>query len=89
MANAGQDREELVGSQIENQFVNLERRRDRQHTLSVVVESNHTEHTERSRSKSRGHVSHDQETLKLQREVDRLRRKLKCKRHDRRSPSFP
>ena len=65
MANVGQDREESVGSQRESQFVNLKRRRDRQHTPSVVVESYHTEHTERSRSKSRSHVSHDQETLKL------------------------
>ena len=39
MANLEQDREEFVGSQRENQFVNLERRRDRHHTLSVMVES--------------------------------------------------
>ena len=43
MANVGQAREELVGSQRENQFLNLERRRDRQHTPSVMVESYHTE----------------------------------------------
>ena len=45
MANVGQDREELVGSQKDNQFVNLERRRDRQHTPSVMVESHHTKCT--------------------------------------------
>ena len=59
MSNIGQDREESVGSQRENQFVNLERRRDRQHIPSVVVESYYIERTERSRSKSRSHVSHD------------------------------
>ena len=37
MANVGQDREELVGSQKDNQFVNLERKRDRQHTLSITL----------------------------------------------------
>ena len=41
MANVGQDREESVGSQRENQFINQERRRDKQHTRSVVVESYH------------------------------------------------
>ena len=37
MANVGQDREESVGSQRENQFVNLERRRDRQRAPNVMV----------------------------------------------------
>ena len=87
MANVGQDREESVGSQRESQFVNLKRRRDRQHTPSVVVESYHTEHTERSRSKSRSHVSPDQETLKLQWEVDYLCRKLRRRKYDRKNPS--
>ena len=54
-----------------------------------MVESHHTERTERNRSKSRSHVSHDQETLKLQQEVDRLRRKLRHKSCDKRSPSSP
>ena len=62
MATVGQDREESIGLQRENQFVNLERRRDRQRTPSIMVESYHTEHTERSHLKTRSHVSHDQET---------------------------
>ena len=89
MANVGQAREESVGSQRENQFLNLERRRDRQHTPSVMVESYHTECTERSHLGTRSHVSHVQETRKLQQEVDRLRRKLRRMEHDRRSPSSP
>ena len=54
-----------------------------------MVESYHTEHTEWSHSKSKSHASHDQETLKLQWEVDHLRRKLRCRKRDRRSPSSP
>ena len=59
MANIGQDREESVDSRRENQFVNLECRRHRQHTLSVVVESYPTKRTERSHSNTRSHASHD------------------------------
>ena len=66
MANIGWDRKEIVGSQRENQFVNLERRRDRQRTPSVMVESYHTDCTEQSHSRTRIHVSHDQEIRKLQ-----------------------
>ena len=66
----------------------MECRKDRQHTSSVVVGSHHTKHTKQSRSKSKSHVSHDQETLKLQWEFDRLHKKLWHKRCDR-SPSSP
>ena len=90
MANSGQDMEESVGSQRENQFVNLGRRRDRQYTLSIMVESYHTKRTEwRSHSRTRSHVSHDQETRKLQQLIDSLHRKLRHREHDRRSPSSP
>ena len=66
MANVGQDREESIGSLRGNQFVNLERRRDRQHAPSVVVESYHTKCTKQIHSKTRSHASHDLETQKLQ-----------------------
>lgn len=44
MANCRQDQEEFVGSQRVDHFVNLERRRDREHnhTLSVRVEMQYT-----------------------------------------------
>ena len=87
MANLEQNREESVGSQRENQFVNLEERRDKYHTASVMVESYHTERTERTHSRIGSHVSHNQETRKLQLEVDCLRRKLQQREHDRRDPS--
>ena len=89
MANVGQDREESVGLQRENHFVNLERRRDRQHTPNVMVESYHTKRIEWSHSRTRSHVSHDQETRKLQQEIDCLHRKLRRRERDRRSPSSP
>ena len=89
MANLEENREESVSSQRENQFVNLERRRDKHHTPSVMVESYHTERTERSHSRIGSHVSHDQEMRKLQLEVDRMRRKLRRRESDRRNPSPP
>ena len=89
MANVGQDRVESVSSLRENQFVNLERRRDRQHTPSVMVESHHTKCTQWSHSKSRSHAFLDLETRKLQQEIDRLNNKLRRKGRKRISPSSP
>ena len=89
MANVGQDKEEFIGSQQENQFVNLERRRDKEHTSSVMVQSYHTKCTKRNPSRTRSHVSHDQEIRKLQLEIDHLRRKLRHRERVRRSPSPP
>ena len=86
MANVGQDRGESIGSQ-RYQFVNLERMRDMQHTPSVMVEPYHTECTEWSHSRIRSYVSHDQETQKLQQEVERLHKRLRRRERDRRSPS--
>ena len=54
-----------------------------------MVESYHTECTERSHSRTGSHVLHDQETRKLQQEIEYLRRKLRRREHDRRSPSPP
>ena len=89
MANLEQNREESIGAQKENQFVNLERMRDRHYTPSVMVESYHTKRIERSHSRTRSHVSQHQETRKLQLEIDNLHRKLQRKECDRRSPSSP
>ena len=89
MANLEQDKEEYVGSQRENQFVNLEQRKDKHHAPNVMVESYHTEHTERSHSRTRSHILHDQETRKLQLKINRFCRKLRRKERDRRSYSSP
>ena len=52
------------------------------------MESYHTERTEQSHSRIRSHVSHDQETQKLQQKVERLHKRLRHKERDR-SPSSP
>ena len=54
-----------------------------------MVESYHTKHTERSHSRPKSQVLHDQETRKLQLEIDHLRRMLKRRERNRRSPSSP
>ena len=53
MANSKQDKEESIGLHRVDHFVNLERRRDREHnqTLSVRVETQHAEHTNSSQSR--------------------------------------
>ena len=78
MANLEQNREESVGSQWNDHFVNLEPRRDRENnpTPNVMVETQHTEHTERSHSRTRSRVLHEQETQDLKRKIDHLRKKL-------------
>ena len=76
MATLEQNREKSVGSQRENLFVNLKRRRDRHHTPNVMVESYHTKRIERSYSRTGNHVSHEQETRTLQLEIDHLGKKL-------------
>ena len=64
MATSRQDREESVGSQHEDHFVNLERRRDREYnpTPSIRVEAQYTELTGRSHLRTGSHVSHEQKT---------------------------
>ena len=54
---------------------------------SVMVESYHIEHTEQSHSRTRSHVSYDLETRKLQQEIGHLRRRLRRRKHDKRSLS--
>ena len=79
MAGLGQNREESIGSQRQDRFLNLERRRDRE--VSV-----HTTHTSRSQSQGESHISHEENIKSLQPEIDRLRRRLRRKRW-RRIPS--
>ena len=52
MASSKHDREESIGFQCEDQFVNLERRRDRE-------EAQFTEHTGWSHSRTGSHVLHE------------------------------
>ena len=69
MAGSVQEQEKSIGSQHQDQFLNLERRRDRK--VSV-----HTTHTSRSQSRGGSHISHEVNTRSLQLEIDRLCRRL-------------
>ena len=64
-----------MGSQGEDQFVNLERR-DREVNQTPSV---HTGHTSKSHSRTGSHVSHGEETRNLRLEIDHLHWKLQCK----------
>ena len=82
MVGSGLNREESVGSQCEDRFANLERRRDREVNQ---IPSVHTTHTSRSHSRIGSHVSHGEETLNLRLEIDHLCKKLRRK-HRKTSP---
>ena len=69
MVGSGPNWEESIGSQRQNQFLNLERMRDRK--ISV-----HTTHTGGSQSLGGSHLSHEENTRSMQLEIDRLRRRL-------------
>ena len=69
MVGSGSNCEESVGSQRQDQFLNLEQRRDRE--VSV-----HTTHISRSHSRSGSHVSYGENTRNMQLEIDHLWRKL-------------
>ena len=73
------DREESIGSQSQDHFLNLERKRD----WEVSV---HTTHTSRSQSRNGSHVSYEKDTKAMQLEIDRLQRRLRHERQ-RRTPS--
>ena len=79
MVGSGPNWEESIGSQRQNQFLNLERMRDRK--ISV-----HTTHTGGSQSLGGSHLSHEENTRSMQLEINRLRRRLHREQH-RETPS--
>ena len=78
MVGSEPNREESIGSQRQDHFLNLQRRRDRE--VSV-----HTTCTGGSQSRSGSHISHENDTKSMQHEIDRLQRRLRCERR-RRTP---
>ena len=64
------NREESMGSQRQDHFVNLERRRDWEVSMQ-------TTHTSRSLSRSGSHISHEENIRAMQLEIDCLKRKLR------------
>ena len=73
MVGSRPNREESVGSQRQDQFLNLEQRRDREVSM-------HTMHTSRSQSQGGSYISYEENTRSMQLEIDRLHRRL---RHER------
>ena len=79
MVGSRPNKEEPVGSQRQDQFLNLERRRDWEVSMHIT-------HTSRSRSQGGSHLSHEENTRSMQLEIDHLRRQLRRERR-RRTPS--
>ena len=59
MVGSGPYQAESIGSQREDHFVNLERRRDREGSI-------HTTHTSKSHSRGGSHLSHEKNTKAMQ-----------------------
>ena len=76
MVGSRPNRKESVGSQRQDQFLNLEHRKDR-------VVSVHTMHTSRSQSRGGSHLSHEENTISMQLKIDSLQRRLRCEQRRR------
>ena len=68
------DKEESMGSQHGDHFVNLERRRDHKvaRSPSIRVESVHLDHISWSHLRPESHISHEQKMCNLKLEVGHL-----------------
>ena len=71
---------ESGGSQHNNSFVNLQQRGG--HKGSV-----HTTHTSKSQSRGKSHISHAKNERDMQREIDELKKELRCARQRHSSPN--
>ena len=70
MAGLGPHQEESMGSRRQNDFLNLERKRDREGSA-------HTTHTGKSHSRVGSHISQEHNERAMQREIDDLKNKLR------------
>ena len=70
MVGLGAKQEESIGSQRQDQFLNLEWRRDQK-------VNGYTTHTGGSQSQGGSHLSHEENTRSMQLEIDRLRKRLR------------
>lgn len=79
-----------MGSQQEDHFINLERRKDHEanQTPSVQVDAEYINYTSRSHFRAGSLVSYDEETRNLRLEIDHLRKKLRCKQRETSPPSL-
>ena len=79
MIRLGLHQQESMGSQRQDDFLNLERKRDREGSV-------HTTHTSRSHFRVGSHVFHEQNNRAMQKEIDHLKKELRHARR-RRTPS--
>ena len=76
MVGLGPHQQESTRSQRQDDFLNLERRRDREGSV-------HTTHTSRSHVRVGIHISQEQHNRAMQLEIDQLKRKLRHARRER------
>ena len=81
MVGSEPNQEESIGSNRQDQFFNLERRRDRE--VSV-----YTTYTRGSQSRGGSHLSYEENARSMQLEIDRLRRRLRRERRRATPSSF-
>ena len=74
MVRSSPHQQESMGSQRQDDFLNLECKRDREGSV-------HTTHTSKSYSRVGSHVSQEQNNRAMQKEIDHLKKEL---RHARR-----
>ena len=70
---------ESGGSQCNNSVVNPQQRRDHKGSVQTI-------HTSKSQSRGKSHVSHAKNERDMYREIDELKKKLRCARGRRLSP---
>ena len=80
MVRSNPHQQESMGSQRQDDFLKLERKRDRESSV-------HTTHTSKSHSRVESHVSQEQNNRALQREIDHLKKELRYARR-RQTPSW-
>ena len=78
MVGSGPHMAEFMGSQRQDHFCDLERRWDQEGSV-------HTAHTDKSQSRGKSHVSHEENVRNMRLEIDHLKRSL---RHERRRRAF-
>ena len=79
MVGSGPHQQESTGSQRQDDFLNLERKRDREGSVHIT-------HTSRSHSRVGSYVSQEQHNRAMQLEIDQLKRKLHHARQERTPP---
>ena len=81
MVGSGPHQAESMGSQHQDHFRELKRKREQEGSAN-------TTHTSKSQSWGKNHVSQEENAIAMQREIDHLKRSLRHERWKRASPNF-